>query len=300
MWSALNFTTINHRQSRLLALAAVASLTVLVLALASCGSPKRALQFRIYPEDSFIVYETSKRDITLQLADRPVQTLMGKTTLAYKFDVQNIDDQGVALFDVTVQEAKYSLFDRPLGPALEGKSFSVRINPDGSVAELLGADQFRSNVDADLDYDDFKPRPRNIEQHRESALIYVSADALRMNIESIFRVWPATPVSPGDSWSREPLFSPVDGVTESTNYTVASWKGGEVDLNFTSILSDAGSHKRLALSGTATGTVHIDAISGFVKTIAVETMLDGTVTREGQEPEPVTIREERFIEFLRL
>ena len=277
-----------------------AAYVLVVLALASCGGPKRMLQFKVYPEDSFVVYETSNGELTLTGADGMSNTVRSEREVLYLFDVTSVDDSGNIDFSVKIQKARYSLFIQPLGEALVGKSFSMRMAPDGRVTALWGTDALREQVAEDLTIGQSAGGPEQAEMLRNRMMAHVEDDALRGKLEIIFRVWPPTPVAPGDRWSREDIVLPHDSVVDSAQLTLTSWEGGEAVISIDSRVRSTGTDPSKDVSGTITGQAILDAVSGFPKSLSFERHLEGTVKPLEGGPTSIKAREEVFVELLRL
>jgi len=273
--------------------------------LASCGNsqgPKRLLQFQFFPKDAFVMYLSNDSEIFLR--DGP-PNFGGRSDLVYRFDVISIDPDGVVEFKIDVKKAKFPALLAPLGPALGGQSFQARMSPDGEFLSFAGTEEMRQRV---LDSIVFTWGTRTDEQSataKANLIKYITDEALRGVFEPLFRVWPSTPVAPGDTWARESIpsyLSPLPVVYETSTFEVSSWETGEVTIasegNFV-VRNSAASDD---LGGSSRSTIKIDPIEGFIKSISLKREASGSFKSAGsaEPPVPIKITEDIFVELVQL
>lgn len=282
--------------------------------LVSCGGskgPKRMLQLKIYPNDAFILYLSGDFRIDITLEGAPIM-IGGRSESAYKFDVTSVDPEGNIEFKVTAQSIIHPSIIAPLGPALKGETFTMHMAPDGTITGFEGTESVRKNVSEKLEkvlasaVDPNKSEEElqsDVDAYRADLVGMLDDDNLRGLFEPIFRVWPSTPVTDGDTWHREsiPMRIQFDGLFADSEFRVESWNDGEVRLTCTSVVKALDSNPLNTLSGNSESEITIDGINGFVKTVYTRSDIKGTyVFNEGEDPRPVTVHEEVFVELLRL
>jgi len=292
---------------------ALAAIVISALAVSCGGSTgsKRLLQMKVFPQDSFILYFSGDSRVSVTFDGNEV-AIGGESDAAYRFQVASIDPNGVVEFNVKVQSAEYPSLKAPLGPALSGESFSLRVSPAGEVLGLGGTDELRSRVDSKLDLKHFaqwvktetpEEKALRLESYRKRILSMLTDDAIRATFEPVLRVWPATPVAIGDSWSRDqiPIQCAYPGVYGDTELSVTSLDAGEVSLSVSGTIQTLPEDSQNVLSGETSGTITIDPVAGFVKSATLVNTYTGTVSMEANpERTPVDSREELYYELLRL
>ncbi len=283
----------------------------LCLTLVSCGDsndPKRMLQLKLYPKDAFILYISGENEM---LVGDDAVNFGGAFESAYRWDVLSVDPEGNIEFNVSVKSAIYAKFQSPLGAAFEKSTFKVRMAPDGEILGLDGTDEMREKVIENLTIPYLNQAEGLSDEERASAIAdaklslieHLSDVSLQSIFEPLFRVWPPTPIARGDTWTRDsiPMSLHYRGTYVTTEFKVTSWEEGEVTLSTSSSLETLESDETTDLSGSTHGTVTIDAIGGFIKSVSLKKEAKGFVTLpDKQEQIPVTLREEVFAEVLRL
>jgi len=251
------------------------------LTLVSCGDtkdPKRLLQLKLYPKDAFILYIDGENEIFI---GDITENLGGPFEVTFRWDVLSVDPEGNIDCNVSVKSAVYPMFLSPLGPALENSTFKVRIAPDGEILGVDGTDEMRENVIENLKIPWLK-KSEGVSDEEHDAVIadtkqlvisHLSDEALRGLFEPLFRVWPTIPVTPGDRWTLEriPTYLPIPngGSFATTEFEVTSWEEGEVTLRMQGILQTLDTDEANKLSGSAHGTIILDAIGGFLKSASL-------------------------------
>lgn len=289
----------------------------LCLTLVSCGdtkSPKRLLQLKLYPKDAFILYVSGENEI---LINDMIGDFGGSFETTYRWDVLSVDPEGNIQFNVSVKSALYPVFMGPLGPAFENTTFTVRMAADGEILGFDGTDKMRTEVSTKLKFplleleklkglsdEDYE---KAAAEAKQGMLIHIQDEALRGLFEPLFRVWPAIPVAPADKWTlrRIPTHLPIPNGNRiaTTEFEVTSWEDGEVTLNVQSILQTLDADDAEKLSGSAHGTIVLDAIGGFLKRASLSTEAKGSIAITSEELivwTPFTLRQEMFVEILKL
>lgn len=291
------FSSINY------SVRAIALLLVFV-AFTSCGGQKHDLAFKLYPKDSFMVYVTGTQNLIIDSNAAEADPTTLDTKLTYKFDVTSIDDNGIVSFDITVQNAQMPLFQAILGAALEGKSFSLRMAPDGRIIDFQGTDELRQQISSTIDIPTelVSPtgNPDEIRRFMTTLMEEVSDASLQAKFERIFRIWPSTPVIPGDSWQRDDIAIPSASVNDSTTFTIDSWEGGLVTISTATTFSPNDMNPTTNFKGSGKGKLEIDAIAGFPKSFTYTQRLEGSAQRPDQTVVELIQTDRMFVEFLRL
>lgn len=274
------------------------------LVFTSCSGQKHRLAFKVYLEDSFIVYFTGTQELTVKSDDTQAKTFSWDVKLAYKFNATSVDKNGNTWFEVTVQSAKMPAFQAVLGAAVEGKSFALQMAPDGQVVDFKRTEELREQVFPMLNVPNKLVSPSGnadeIERFAKRLLVEISDDALKARFERVFRIWPSTPATVSDSWEREGIVIPTESVTDTTTFTIDTWEGGVVTMSTATTFSPNDVDPTKNFQGSGSGELKVDAIAGFPKSYSYTERLEGSAQGLDQAVVELIQVDRMFVEFLRL
>lgn len=283
-----------------------ATLLIACAVFVSCGASesKRRLAFKVHPQDSFMLFFTGTQSLTLHSDSAEARPMQADIKLVYEFGVESIAKDGNIWFNIKVKQAKMPWFQASLGKALKGKSFLLQMTPDGQVVDFLGTDKMRQQVFGALDipYEFLSSIGETdaIGQLAASLMEEISDDSLRAKFETVFRIWPDIPVSPGDSWQRDDIVIPSDSVNDSTIFMVDSWKDGIATISTVTTLTPNNLDPAKNLEGSVYGELKIKTMTGFPVKFSYTKKLEGSVRQSNQRDIGLTIIDDITVEFLRL
>jgi len=254
------------------------------------------------------------------------QTIMGKTqsndqnmVMTYTFKIKDKTDKGVAIADATYDQMTISLNGGPVSmtydstdpkakvPAMLkpyskmiGKTFTVKIAPDGTIPEVTGMEKLFNNA-----LDELKLEGKAREQAKQLLEQQFGADNVRSLFEQTLAIYPDKPVKTGDSWSRKIDASQVFPMVINNTWTLDSYNDKQVVLKLTSTLLPTDAAKSLTMQGMQMafdfkgkqdGSITLDRTSGWIQKENLDQSLDGTMAIKGppQMPQdmkvPVTMK----------
>jgi hypothetical protein len=187
-------------------------------------------------------------------------------------------DDGDLFVSVTVVKADIGFIGAPLGPFMKGKTFGMRLSPRGGIGSLSGTDALRDDVRSQLERRKAKANRERANEPIDDPLNTISDDSLRGMIGQVTAVWPAVPVSPGDTWEREPSYRFRSDTQLATKFKLESWDPALALVSFQSIATAAGKRSGYDLAETEQGEIHIAPVEGRIKSYRATGSTSGTVT----------------------
>lgn len=176
--------------------------------------------------------------------------------------------------------------------ALLGESFSLKITPEGRVAEIKGLDKMRSNVRNKL-----PPGPMQASTI-ENLNQYLNEEDVKHEIEESLAIYPEKPVGIGDSWGREFVSSGEFAMILSNIWTLKERKNGVAVIEVVSTIkpnleakpSKVGNERvSFRFSGKQQGVIEIQESTGLKIRSEVNQQMSGKITTARQGvPDKVT------------
>lgn len=207
-------------------------------------------------------------------------TVSSPMTLRLDLLVESIDEQGNYSMQATIREHSMDvLFTGPLGSlspedifgydrdpqreiarALENKSVTFTMAPDGALLRMDGLSELRREVESSLRFST-TPTNTNVppalqEDFRQLFLSVLDDDYIPDLLETTFHVLPTDAVAAGDSW-RVKLFNPANNDRGEYVLTLDSRADGVAYLNHATSAEDS----RISPLGSMQGSIE----SGTVK-----------------------------------
>lgn len=170
---------------------------------------------------------------------------------------------------------------------LVGEQFTVKLSPHGAVKQIEGIEQMVERIIRKLDIPE---ESRNMAAHELRGQL--SAAVLKEMMESLLAVYPAGPVSLGDSWHRVSTVSEGYTLLMENTWTLKAVRDGRAVITVRSegkpftgnAPSDARSSKfSYDLRGTQEGTLELDASSRWIVRGLLTQKIQGRVLVNGTQ-----------------
>ncbi len=290
----------------------VCALVILAL-LASCGGGAKKLDLRLRLEagQSYGAKMVADQTITQTLGGQ-TQTMTQTIGMAYTYDVQSVDADGTMQIKVTYDWILYKQ-DGPMGTvsydsanppatvpeaalgyaALVGRGFSMRLKPNGEIAEVQGVDEM---LDQMLDALGVPPGSAR-DELAASMQSQFGDEAMKESFEKAALFYPDKPVGIGDSWSK--VISVETGIPMvlDTTWTLKARKGGVATVETRSAIQRnpkaqpvemAGTTFTYEMSGEQSGTMQLDEKTGWLLGGTLKQNMAGQISAMGMTW-PITI-----------
>lgn len=134
--------------------------------------------------------------------------------------------------------------------AMKGKSFLMKVNPEGKILEVSGLKDMAEAMVNGMNIPE-QSKPMMLQMFSSQ----FNDEMMKNNFAQAFDIFPNKPVKVGDTWEKKLSFS---GMSMNTNYTVKEIGKDKVTLDARSTLQMQGS------KGTQTGTFVVDRETGLV------------------------------------
>lgn len=223
----------------------------------------------------------------------------------YRFDVTEVDEQGVALVSWTQEWIRMSQ-QGPMGnieydssdsvaassplvqgyAAMVGKEFGARIARTGAVTDVRGFDAVLEELLTDMPLGE-GPQADAL---RETLRGQIGDEAMADMLTSTLAIYPTEPVGIGDSWSRRTEISTGFPVVTETTWTLKERRDGVAVIDVQSTVSanpDAPPLQmgamaiRIELAGDQAGTIEVDEATGWIVRSGVQQQLSGEASLTG-------------------
>lgn len=234
-------------------------------------------------------------------------------SVTYTFKVDDVDAQGNATISVHYDAVRFHAktpsgvvdYD-PTKPAtgpvpvmvtalvsLVGQSYSVTVNPHGTVTQVAGVQKMLDNVLSHLTISEGVLRfavEKTIRQQLSEA-------NLKQSLGDVFAPFPDHPVAIGESWSRTTPVTMGFPMNVETTYTLQSRDNGIATISVAgkvatapNAMMDLGAVKMdYHLKGQQTGSLEIIESSGWTRAATLSQHLEGQATVRGPNVDPQTI-----------
>lgn len=269
------------------------------------------LRFHPLPTETRAVRVTMDQKVSLSVMGQNKDMSTSNTT-AYTFKVDSVDPNGVASVTVTVDEmdlgasggfnemlsgmtgaaAGDSLTAEKLG--LKGKSFTMKVAPDGQVDQVAGMSSVVEEVSKKL-VEETKKQLANMKLPAEAQAMQgmmsqmqgmitemvetqirrtIGDAAMQESMGDLLTMYTTTPVRVGDTWTRGVVRSQgMYPSISSETWKLVENKDGIAKLEFQSQITPnnnapamtfAGMSIQMLLSGQSSGTVELETANGWL------------------------------------
>lgn len=295
----------SHRVSSLRAASElVLCLTVLVCLTVTARADATQLRLKPAKGDVQKMKVTSDQKITQTVEGKPVE--MTQTLgLGYTLATEDVDADGLATIKVSYDSVTFKHqsamgtveYDSaaPAPPqlhpmvkgfaALSGQSFTMKITPTGKVTQVSGLDAMVNSIIKKLDVPDGNAKAATEKSIRSQ----FGEDAIKESMETLLAIYPDKAVNVGDSWSRKVTVTRGLPITSENTFTLKDASNGAIALDVKGKLStnpdaaplDMGQLKvSYNLTGDQTGTMTLNADTGWVKSAQFVQKLGGDMKRD--------------------
>ena len=207
-------------------------------------------------------------DYDIEVTDKQDSITTLKST--YKRVVMKMDMPGMNVDIDTDKPATDSVVDiktNPMGMmgsmfrAIVGKSFVMKVNPEGQVTEISGLKEMSDAMLGSINLDEsMKPMAERAFSQQ------FNEETLKQSFAQAFNIFPNKAVKKGDTWTKT---VDMNGMAIKTVYTVKDVDDNKVMLDANATM-DMGQNK-----GTQTGTLEIDPKTGLVREGNLEQKVTG-------------------------
>ena len=161
------------------------------------------------------------------------------------------------------------------GAAVLDQTFAARISPSGKLSEISGIDAILAHVRA-------LPKPGAPGELGDPELMApnLTNESLLALLNPVLEIWPSTPVAPGDTWTRDPIFNPGTKLYEHTTFTLKS-TGSSVSSIAVESVFRRGIEPSSEHTGSATGEIQVAPSQGILRSSETKT----TMSFEADGPE---------------
>ncbi|OLP17634.1 hypothetical protein BST81_15025 [Leptolyngbya sp. 'hensonii'] len=282
----------------------VAALLAIALTTTQCSNNQTKLQLRLEEGKSYNFRFSSDQKIS--------QTLMGQqqsvnqfVAMGYSFKVLDVDKDGVMTVQVTYDSVQFkqsgatgtieydstkdakSTNPLTLGfSALVGKSFSMKIRPDGGVQDIQGADALINDMIKALKIPEGPLKDALMGNMKDQ----FGDQALKEMMERSLNIYPTQPVKVGDSWQKKVTMTKGFPIIMDTTWTLKELKNGVATVEVVSKLApnSAAPPIRLEpmemsynLTGSQQGTLQLNQQTGFVNQAKLNQNISGQMEMKG-------------------
>lgn len=261
-------------------LATIAVLSISAASSSAEGSSKIELGYHLEAGDSYLLKTTVENKTVISDPTTGDQTLRLVTETDYRTDVLDVDDDGISHLLMTIDrmaaahelpdgmgafdsaEGEESELDNPF-VAMVGQAFEITMTPTGQILEVLGAKQMVENVLASA-----------ADEAVEQCLsLMFNEESLRESIEQSSAIYPAYPVAVGEEWEHGYKLSfglpmnigcqikLVNATEETIELSMDCTIEPPEDLEPMSLEA---AQINMPISGSLTGTFHMDRTSGWM------------------------------------
>ncbi|HAA12404.1 MAG TPA: hypothetical protein DCE41_12190 [Cytophagales bacterium] len=258
------------------------------------------LRLNLEKGKTYTVSMSTQQDIsqTIMGQDNNIQQEIGFT---YALDVLGKKRGGEHDVDLTFTKVKFAN-ETPMGgtnydsenpdsepdmqsmayAAMVDQTLGMKMNNTGEITDITGINEFLNHLVS------FYGIPEGPQREEVRALIdqQFSAEQMMDQFSQLTIVYPENAVKVGDSWEQTQEVTAGFPLNLVNTYTVQSIEGGEVTLSLSSEVSMGkmtepmqmnGMEMMYKLKGTQTGTIIVDAKTGWTQSSQITQNLAGTV-----------------------
>ena len=141
-----------------------------------------------------------------------------------------------------------------------GKKFTMRVDKEGKVLEIIGFDNLFAGMADSLGLDE-EAKQKMIQGIKQN----LNDEDLKNSFTQVFYIFPQKEVKVGDSWTKDYDKGGKLPAKYSTTYKVKDIEGDMVTLSADSKIESAKENtENMKVEGTQTGTLLVDSRSGLV------------------------------------
>ena len=145
-----------------------------------------------------------------------------------------------------------------------GKKFNLKVNSMGEIVGVAGFEELINEMIAGMNLTDEKKL-----MVQASLKDQFNAEKIKESFAPMFNIYPGREIKLGDSWERTYELKAGVGAKYTTQYTVKSFDGDKVFLDTKSKIdpiadTSANSFGGMQMSGTQSGTMTVNSVSGLV------------------------------------
>jgi hypothetical protein len=223
----------------------------------SCGSQsKSSLLMNLAPSTQYRL--SIRTDGTFSVEDnQDAKPRAFSRELVYLCRVMSVYDNGDVGVALTVEKAKLLV----ISDMYAGSTFSARVSPAGEIVELAGTDAVRAHVQSSIQD---RKGSSNVFERPEALIVQISDEAILAELNTVFSIWPSTPVAQGDSWTRPPIFDPTSKTYEHTKFRLMSVHASNARIEFSSEHRLAEGTESESV-GSSSGEIHVSPTQGVLR-----------------------------------
>lgn len=171
--------------------------------------------------------------------------------------------------------------------ALINKSFNLKLSPQGNVVNISGVDALLKTIIKNLKL----PNAEAADMAEKSLREQFGDKAVRESMQNMMSIYPQSPVSPGDSWSKSYSTSKIFNANFDTKWTLKEVKDGKAIVIVSSKIKGVPPKKsengmpvpKYNISGEQSGILELDVASGWVSKAKINQKLGGKVELDKTE-----------------
>lgn len=291
---------------------------------AGCNPDKNKLLFKPQPNAKRTVDTEEAMNVSINLAGMNLGFGMS-TESTFELTPKTVDDQGTATVEVACRSMGVEVTGldaltggglpggnfpgmppRPAGApanddpfamkaikvalkAIEGETFSVKVNKLGEIVEVNGADAVAEKAAAAFKAPAGAPPLQPKSEFRK----LLGDDAMKRTLQNVFVARPDKKLNPGDSWQgRIESGNAMFEVARDTTLTVKGRNGGVVSVEapaqtsvnlesgFVSQAGRAIPSLKIDISGQSTGTLSFEEQTGWLSESIATGQIPGTISAQ--------------------
>lgn len=171
--------------------------------------------------------------------------------------------------------------------SLINKSFSLKLTPQGNVSNISGVDALLKSIIKNLKL----PNAQSADMAEKSLREQFGDKAVRESMQNMMSIYPQSPVSPGDSWSKSYSTSKIFPANFDTKWTLKEIKDGRAIVIVSSKIKGMPPKKsengmpvpKYNISGDQNGILELDVATGWVSKAKINQKLGGKVELDKTE-----------------
>jgi hypothetical protein len=253
----------------------------IVVSLSGCAAKKEPIKLSLKAGDKRTVSLKSNQHVSMNAMGMNMDTSNG-ADLEFDLTVTAVDEAGTADIDVNVR--RYSLTNdssmkammgggdpmSAIGSAIEGKKFTMRLTPYGSIESIGGWDAIKADIQQKMG----ASGPGGAGVPAGFLDQVAGEDLIRGQMEGLFAVYRTDPAGKGDTWSKTVSEVGVFPVSVETKYTLVDRAGGystvesigtlKANESMSGPMAQLGVSMKMDFKGEQKGVVKIEDATGWV------------------------------------
>ncbi len=282
---------------------------VLVLSILACNSSKPiSLQLNLPKGDNFIYRMSTTNDVNIKVMGQNQQNLSSQV-FDMQYDVKNRKANGDMEIETTIKDVMISqtsamgvsTYDSKnpskntpasqaaMYEAILGYKYSIIQNNKGQLISMSGSDELIDKMIKNSP--DMSAMGIDKEQVKETYSMQFGDEAMKKMLSNLQNIYPANPVKKGDTWSKKDTLDGTIGMIVHTTYKLTDRKANKSYIDVSGVISPnpdsegmnmMGMKMVYKLSGTSTGKIVVDEITGWADQSNIIQDLKGTVDMSGE------------------